>query len=471
MNENFIQDLQENTEKQKQLTEKLRRLSTQLNQTDNRREKEMISSQIHELKNALKKVNQKSAGSTRKLSIYKQLPTPQPGGRVQRLPKKTFQKNSPAGPSQSFQSPPHMQTSQASKNTQKISSYDSNKEKKKGTDRFKLKTLEKETIKRLKKKPDKKKKGEEEKKKHRKPHKTVKMASSMFYNFSQSLIKKNRFKRLRRELIRGNLEFVPANYLSFMFFVTLVSFGVSFFIFGFFLFFNLVALPPFIVRTETAFLTRLLQTFWIIFVIPVAAYLFMYYYPSMERKSLETRINHELPFATIHMSSISSSLVEPSKIFSIVVETKEYPHLSKEFTKLLNEINIYGYDLVSALRGMAFNSPSKKLAELFNGLATTITSGGDLPDFFEKRSQTLLFEYRLEREKQSKAAETFMDVYISVVIAAPMILMLLLVMMRISGLGISLSTNMIAIVMILGVTLINVLFLTFLHLKQPEGGT
>ena len=177
----------------------------------------------------------------------------------------------------------------------------------------------------------------------------------------------------------------------------------------------------------------------------------------------------ELPFATIHMSSISRSMIEPSKIFSIIISTAEYPFLEKEFIKLLNEVNIYGYDLVTALRNMAFNSPSRKLADLYNGLATTINSGGDMPEFFDKRSQTLLFEHRLEKEKHSKAAETFLDIYISVVIAAPMILMLLLMMMRISGLGISLSTNMITLVMVLGVTLMNILFLAFLQIKQPEG--
>src|SRR3989344_1029985 len=153
----------------------------------------------------------------------------------------------------------------------------------------------------------------------------------------------------------------------------------------------------------------------------------------MEKKSSEGKINQELPFAVVHMSAISSSMIEPSKIFNIIISTKEYPALEKEFIKIQNEINIYGYDLVTALRNRSFNSPSKKLAELFNGLATTITSGGNLPVFFEKRSQSLLFEYRLDMEKQGKASETFMDIYISVVIASPMVLMLLLMMMRISG--------------------------------------
>ena len=136
--------------------------------------------------------------------------------------------------------------------------------------------------------------------------------------------------------------------------------------------------------------------------------------------------------------------------------------------KIINEINVYGMDFVSALRNVASNSPSLRLTELLNGIATTINSGGSLPDFFEKRSQSLLFEYRIEREKNTKSAETFMDIYISVVIAAPMILMLLLIMMRVSGLGVSMSTSMITLMMVMGVTTVNILFLTFLQLKQPQ---
>ena len=212
-----------------------------------------------------------------------------------------------------------------------------------------------------------------------------------------------------------------------------------------------------------------MKVFWILFVIPIGTFLIMYFYPSLEKKSIEKQIDQELPFATINMSAISGSMLEPSKIFTIIIKTKEYPYLEKEFTKLINEINIYGYDLVTALRSIALNNPSKKLADLFNSLATTITSGGDLSEFFDKRSQSLLFEHKLEREKYTKTAETFMDIYISVVIAAPMILMLLLIMMKISGLGISVSSSMITLIMVLGVSIVNIVFLAFLHLRQPKG--
>ncbi len=323
--------------------------------------------------------------------------------------------------------------------------------------------LEKETLKRIGQKEEK-----IVEKKVKKPSKYVKMANKIFQKKSKTLSKKKIFDLLKVSLIKSNMQFIPSNYLSIILFTTLLSVIFSIFIFVFFLFFNFGPALPIITNVTEDIGTRFLKTFWILIVIPIGTLIFMYFYPSLEKSSIQNKINRELPFATIHMSAISGSMVEPSKIFSIINSTGEYPNISKEFTKLINETHVYGYNLVSAMRNLAFNSPSSKLAELFNGLASTISSGGDIQDFFEKRAQSLLFEYKIENEKHTKTAETFMDIYISLVIAAPMIFMLVLMMMRISGLGISLSTSMISVIMVSGVALINVVFLTFLHLKQPN---
>lgn len=325
--------------------------------------------------------------------------------------------------------------------------------------------LERLTISRLKKREKKKKN-----KKEKEPSSYIKFASKFFYNHAIDLIDKGRFKNLEKDLVRANMELVPAAYVSVIFFTTLISVGVGFLVMLFFLFFNISTLPPFITTVQSAnLLPRFLLVIWILILFPAMTFLFIYFYPSLEKKAVSGKINKELPFAVIHMSAISGSMIEPSKIFTIISSTKEYPFLEKEFTKLQNEINIYGYDLVTALRSQAMDCPSQKLAELFNGLSTTITSGGDLPEFFNKRAETLLFEHKLEIEKESKSDETFMDIYISVVVAAPMILMLLLMMMRISGIGISLSTGTITLIMVVGVIAINIFFLTFLHMKRPEG--
>jgi len=328
----------------------------------------------------------------------------------------------------------------------------------------KVSELDREILKRLLKKG----KEKVEVKKEKKPSRYIKIANRLFGNSVKSLIKQKKLGALEKDLIRSNLGYTPVTYISILIFTTIISVIIAFFVFGFFLFFNLSPELPIIVRATEGIGARFLKVFWILFAIPLGTFLFMYLYPSLERKSTENKINQELPFAAIHMAAISGSLIEPTKIFSIISSTKEYPNLEREFNKLLNEINVYGYDIVTALKDLAINCPSTKLAELFNGLATTITSGGNLYDFFDKRSQSLLFEYRLDKEKRTKTAETFMDIYISVVIAAPMILMLLLMMMKISGLGVALSTSTITLLVVGGVSLINTFFLIFLQLKQPE---
>ncbi|MBI2045583.1 type II secretion system F family protein [Candidatus Pacearchaeota archaeon] len=324
--------------------------------------------------------------------------------------------------------------------------------------------LERKIVKRLKKKEAVKTKRSE-----KKASRYVSTATKIFGNTAAKLDSRQIFMTMRRDLLQANLEFIPKTYISLIFFTTMIAAIVALFIFVFLLFFSLSVEWPILRDAVEGIGARAMKTFWVLFAIPLATFLIMYIYPSLEKRHRGNKIDQELPFATIHMAAIAGSLVEPSKMFNILISTKEYPYLEKELTKLINEINVYGYDLMTALRNTAFNSPSQRLGEVFNGLATTINSGGSLEEFFDKRAQGLLFDYRLERERYAKTAETFMDIYISLVIAAPMILMLLLIMMKISGLGISLSTSAITLIMILGVAAINAVFLVFLQLKQPSG--
>jgi len=331
--------------------------------------------------------------------------------------------------------------------------------------------LERLTIKRLLKAEEK----EEEKRKEKEAKKAedeksyLKTASKVFSKSSKNMVDNGMFSDLGDDLIKANMNYTAHGYLSIILFNTLIALIVAVVFTGFFLFFNVSTNPPFITNVGEPLFSRLPKVAWMPIVFPLVVFFFSYFYPRLERKSVANQIDSELPFATINMSAISGSMIDPSQIFKIIIATGEYPALQKEFTKLMNQINIYGYDFVSALRNSAENTPSEKLAELYGGLANTITSGGDLSAFFDKRSENLLFEHKMQREKSTKTAETFMDIYISVVIAAPMVLMLILIMMKISGLGLSLSTQMITIIMVLGVGAINIGFLVFLHLKQKGG--
>ncbi len=295
----------------------------------------------------------------------------------------------------------------------------------------------------------------------------LKLSNKFFLDKSIDLMNKGKFKQLSNDLHKANIEVLAETYVAMMFFTSFLSIFVGIFILIFFLFFNLGLTVPFVNAYSGALVTRLLQTFWIPVAVPFLVFGFLYIYPSTERKSIEKRIDGELPFAVIHMSAISGSGIEPSEIFKIIGLSPEYKNLRIEIRKVLNQINLYGYDLVTALTNVSKSTSSEKLAELFSGLSTTISSGGSLQEYFEKRAESLLITYRLEREKYTRVAETFMDIYISVVIAAPMILMLLFIMISVTNIAPQFSTGLISFMIIGIIAVINVLFIGFLNIKQP----
>lgn len=280
----------------------------------------------------------------------------------------------------------------------------------------------------------------------------IRLSNKSFRKPVDKLIAKKWFVSLNKDLRSITSPFLLNSYVSMMFLATAIA-----------LVFGLILAVLFILLGIPALGMAIL------FLAPLTIFLLFYSYPGSQKKSLEKEINQELPFVTIYMSAVATSGIEPSRIFEIIVRTKDYFYTQREIKKILNYINFYGYDLVSALRYSAKNCPSERLSILLNGLGTTIRSGGELSDFLNKHAETLLFDYRLEREKYTKIAETFMDIYISIVIAAPMILMILFVLISLTGYGAAFLTPAMLSFLVIGiVSALNVGFLIFLNMKQPK---
>lgn len=287
----------------------------------------------------------------------------------------------------------------------------------------------------------------------------AKLANRFFSGMTSRLIAKGYFRNISIELKKANIPIIANTYVSMMLLSTVLSF--------FLCLAALIALLVFYIGTDAAL--SIIKFSWLVLLIPLLTFFAVYFYPSSEKKAAEKRIDEELPFVAIHMSSIAGSGLEPTNIFRIISQSRENPYTSKEIRKLLNMINFYGMDLVSALRDAARISPNRKLSELFNGLATTISTGGSMTEFLDKRAETLLFDFKLEKEKNTRMAETFMDIYISVAVAAPMMLVLLLVLMGISGISTFLTNPAVmAFAIVMAISLLNIIFLLFLHLKQPK---
>ena len=282
----------------------------------------------------------------------------------------------------------------------------------------------------------------------------AKLSNRFFFKLSSGLVERGKFASLGASLRKSNLPYLLPSYLSMTFLSSCLGF--------------ILGIIGIMAAMFAGSLNYILIGLLGILFLPCLVFLGYYFYPYAEKQSIGSKINQELPFVALQMSAIAGSGIEPSQIFKIVGLEREYPNTGKEVRKIISQVNVYGYDLVSALKNTARETSSLKFAELLNGIATTISSGGSLTEFLDKRAETLLFEYRLEREKYAKSAETFMDIYISIVIAAPMVLTLLLILMSVGGIGIGLSPGMLGTVIILIISLINIVFLAYLHLSQPS---
>ena len=309
---------------------------------------------------------------------------------------------------------------------------------------------------------------EQPKAEFKKPSSYIKFSNKFFSGRASKLAEKESLKSLGLDLRKASMNMTLKSYIAMALFSVMLSFIIAIILIIFFMFFKISLNAPYFSKVTENLWLRFGKFIGLIIALPALTALSFYFYPSTEKDALRKKIDYELPFVTIQMSAIASSGVEPSNIFKIIAMGREYPAIKTESKRIMNEINLYGYDLVNALRSVSHVSPSKKFAEVLNGFSTTITTGGSLTEFLNKRAETLLFEYRLEMEKYTKAAETFMDIYISVMVAAPMMLMLILIILSLSDLGIGIGIGMLTVIIISIIALVNVVMLAFLHLNQSR---
>ena len=291
----------------------------------------------------------------------------------------------------------------------------------------------------------------------KKPSSFAILSGRMFGPMASGMTKGALFKSVERDLRKAGMPYMLSSYISIIFFVTFISFFLA------------LAIALAVSLAMQATLLEVFRNIAIALVLTILIFFIALTYPANiaggNRKKLET----ELPFATAHMAAIASSKVEPSKIFSIMATTKEYKIFSAEIRKVINQINVYGYDLSTALRNAAKTSPSKKYADLLNGMMTTITTGGSLTTYLQEKSKSLLIDYRLSHERYTNVIGMYSDIYTALLIAAPLIFMLLLAIISIMGTSfLAMDISTLANLGIIIIAVLNILFIVFLHFTQPE---
>lgn len=287
------------------------------------------------------------------------------------------------------------------------------------------------------------------------------IANKSFEKFGVYLSKKypGLFELLYRNLRASNIKILSKTYASILLFSGFLA-GLLVLLFSLIISILLGVNP----------ISAVVRAFAFALIASAATGIAVYLYPSTVVSSKRRAIKNDLPFVILHMSAVAGSGAQPISIFSLVLSSGEYKGLEPEIKKIVNYVNLFGYDLSTALRAVAETTPSPEFKELLTGITTTIETGGDLKSYLTGKSEDTLSTYKLERERYAQSLETYSDVYTGILIAAPLLFSVTLAIINMMGGKIgSLDVKTIALVGVYGIIpLLNLGFLLFLNTIQPK---
>lgn len=267
------------------------------------------------------------------------------------------------------------------------------------------------------------------------------------------------FRYLYNSLRLANIKILSNTYVNVMVFFSIISTIISLPIF--IIFFNALANPVFLTIIKSLLLS---------IVVGIITFFGFYYYPFGKISQRAKNIKTNLPFAINHMAAVAASGVSPVKMFKLISKSKEYGEISIEVEKVVEYVELFGYDFLTALKSVSATTPSDIFKEYLDGMVSNIESGSDLKVYMNEKSKEALLEYELERQKYAETISTYSDIYTGILIAAPLFFVAALSLVSILGgvVGGIPIDRLIVLGTYIIIPLLNVGFIIFLQFTQPE---
>jgi flagellar protein FlaJ len=232
------------------------------------------------------------------------------------------------------------------------------------------------------------------------------------------------FNSMRMDLQKADIGLTLLEYVYVMFFCVFVFFIVEF---------PIVTVITSLILPN--FLIAVLFSFVLNIVIGLIVFFAFYTYPSILAGNRKKDIESSLPFATTYMATIANSGAAPITMFKVIAQLREYGEVSKEAEKIYRDVQVFGMDIVDAIRKTASRTPSEELKELLWGLDNVMTSGGNVGDFLHEKSRSFIAEYGRRLEQYSKTLSILIEVYLTLILVGSVFFVIITALMGILGGG------------------------------------
>jgi flagellar protein FlaJ len=169
--------------------------------------------------------------------------------------------------------------------------------------------------------------------------------------------------------------------------------------------------------------------FWILLLVAllVGPYLFQIYYPRIMAQGRKSRIELDLPYAVSYMQALSTTMPPFEMIRKVFEERDMFGEVSQEFGIIVRDVEIFGDDLVTAMKNLQRITPSPVLRDFLNDLGIVFDSGGDITSYLAARMEFFREQAKRDLELVLKTIEIMAEVYVSAFVAGPIALIIMIV--------------------------------------------
>jgi len=196
-----------------------------------------------------------------------------------------------------------------------------------------------------------------------------------------------------------------------------------------------------------------------------------YVYPTYRADSLKRALEDELPFTTGYMSILAGAGVPPDFIWRSLAQIDASLSISNVARTVVRDIELFGFDAISALETTSKRTPSERFKELIEGFISVVHSGGNLVKYLRNRSQQYMKLKQIALKRFSDTLGVLAEFYVTLMVAGSLIFVVMLAVMSMLGsvgFGLLDSRLLLQLLTYIGLPIGSVVFLVILDMVSPK---
>jgi len=219
-----------------------------------------------------------------------------------------------------------------------------------------------------------------------------------------------------------------------------------------------------------SFLFSFITAFTTSVLLSIVIFILFIKYPKTIISTRSKKIDNALPFAALYMSSVAGTKLPLHKVLKIFAKFSNYGELTEEVNLINNDIDVFGFDLNTALERAVERTPSKNFKEFLWGILSTSASGGDVVVYLREKSDGFMQDYRRKIAEFAKKLMLLSEIYLSVIILGAIFFVILTSIF--SGMSSGIGSNIIilqALIIFIFIPLASLAFIILIKTSTPGG--